>query len=74
MATLTAMRMRVTGANVADIRRCACTTGRGPRGLRAALPAWSGQRIPTGAIVMHSVQIGRPHSEHERPVSRSGWR
>ena len=26
------------------------------------------------AGVMHSVQIGRPHSEHDRPVSRSGWR
>src|SRR5207249_2908394 len=23
---------------------------------------------------MHSVQIGRPHSEQESPVSRSGWR
>jgi hypothetical protein len=23
-------------------------------------------------MLMHSVQIGRPHSEHERPVSRSG--
>src|ERR1700758_829324 len=37
-------------------------------------PAWSGQRSPTGAAVMHSVQIGRPHSEQERPVSRSGGR
>jgi hypothetical protein len=38
------------------------------------VPEWSGQRIPTGANVAQSVQIGRSHSEHERPVSRSGWR
>jgi hypothetical protein len=38
------------------------------------LPEWSGQRIPTGAIVMHSVQMGRPHSEQDRPVTRSGCR
>ena len=37
-------------------------------------PEWSGQRRPTGATVMHSVQIGRPHSEQESPVSRFGWR
>ena len=36
--------------------------------------AWSGQRRPTGAKVTQSVQIGRPHSEHDNPVSRSGWR
>ena len=30
--------------------------------------------IPTGAIVIHSVQIGRPHSEQESPVTRSGCR
>ncbi len=36
--------------------------------------AWSGQRGPTGVIRRHSVQIGRSHSVHERPVSRSGWR
>jgi hypothetical protein len=41
---------------------------------RRDAPAWSGQRIPTAAGVMHSVQMGRPHSEHESPVSRSGWR
>ena len=35
-------------------------------------PAWSGQRIPTGANVAQSAQIGRPQSEHERPVSWSG--
>ena len=34
----------------------------------------SGQRIPTGDGVMQSGQIGRPHEEHETPVSRSGCR
>ena len=34
----------------------------------------SGQRIPTGVGVMQSGQIGRPHEEHETPVSREGWR
>ncbi len=34
----------------------------------------SGQRMPTGVEVMHSVQIGRPQFEHDTPVSRSGWR
>ena len=38
------------------------------------LPECSGQRWPTGAAVMHSAQIGRPHSEHETNVSRFGWR
>jgi hypothetical protein len=37
-------------------------------------PECSGQRWPTGAGVMHSAQIGRPHSEHETNVSRSGCR
>jgi hypothetical protein len=32
----------------------------------------SGQRIPTGVGVMQSGQIGRPHDEHETPVSREG--
>ena len=36
--------------------------------------AHSGQRIPTGVGVMQSGQIGRPHDEHETPVSREGWR
>jgi hypothetical protein len=48
-------------------------TMRGARIVRVC-PAWSGQRMPTAAGVMHSVQIGRPHSEHDSPVSRSGWR
>jgi len=75
MATLIAMSARVTGAKPPAARCCARTTGRGPGSLRfLAAPACSGQRMPTGAIVMHSVQIGRPHSEQERPVSRSGWR
>ena len=38
------------------------------------LPECSGQRWPTGAGVMHSAQIGRPHSEHETNVSRLGCR
>jgi hypothetical protein len=36
--------------------------------------AHSGQRIPTGVGVMQSGHIGRPHEEHETPVSREGWR
>jgi hypothetical protein len=34
----------------------------------------SGQRMPTGVGVMQSGQIGRPHDEHETPVSRPGCR
>jgi hypothetical protein len=34
----------------------------------------SGQRIPTGVEVMHSVQIGRAQFEHDTAVSRLGWR
>jgi hypothetical protein len=34
----------------------------------------SGHRIPTGVGVMQSGQIGRPHDEHETPVSRLGCR
>ena len=44
------------------------------RATPCGLPECSGQRWPTGAGVMHSVQIGRPHSEHEMYVSRSGCR
>jgi hypothetical protein len=36
--------------------------------------AHSGQRMPTGDGVMQSGQMGRPHEEHETPVSRSGCR
>jgi len=36
--------------------------------------AQSGHRIPTGVGVMQSGQIGRPHDEHETPVTRFGWR
>jgi hypothetical protein len=36
--------------------------------------AHSGQRMPTGVGVMQSGQMGRPHEEHETPVSREGWR
>jgi hypothetical protein len=34
----------------------------------------SGQRMPTGVVVMQSGQIGRPQEEQETPVSREGWR
>jgi hypothetical protein len=36
--------------------------------------AHSGQRMPTEVGVMQSVQIGRPHDEHETPVSREECR
>jgi hypothetical protein len=36
--------------------------------------AHSGQRIPTGVVVMQSGQIGRPQLAQETPVSREGWR
>jgi hypothetical protein len=36
--------------------------------------AHSGQRIPTGVVVMQSGQIGRPQFEQATPVSREGWR
>src|SRR5579862_2656051 len=36
--------------------------------------AHSGHRMPTDVGVIQSVQIGRPHDEHETPVSRDGWR
>jgi hypothetical protein len=36
--------------------------------------AHSGQRMPTDVGVMQSGQIGRPHEEHETPVSRDGCR
>jgi hypothetical protein len=53
-----------------EVRRTICGAETGAR----RPPACSGQRIPTAAGVMHSVQIGRPHSEHESPVWRSGCR
>ena len=34
----------------------------------------SGQRMPTGVVVMQSGQIGRPQFEQETPVSRPGCR
>ncbi|HWC87741.1 MAG TPA: hypothetical protein VG388_14480 [Solirubrobacteraceae bacterium] len=37
-------------------------------------PAHAGQRIPTEVGVMQSGQMGRPHEEHDTPVSREGWR
>ena len=45
--------------------------------MRTTLVRWlahSGQRIPTGVVVMQSGQIGRPQLEQETPVSREGWR
>jgi hypothetical protein len=36
--------------------------------------AHSGQRMPTEVGVMQSGQMGRPHDEHETPVSRFGCR
>ena len=36
--------------------------------------AHSGQRMPTDVGVMQSGQMGRPHEEHETPVSRDGCR
>jgi hypothetical protein len=52
------------------------TTGRGFRDVAGPrrTPEWSGQRMPTGAKVAQSAQIGRPHSEQANPVSRSGCR
>jgi hypothetical protein len=36
--------------------------------------AHSGQRMPTGVVVMQSGQMGRPQEEHDTPVSRDGCR
>jgi hypothetical protein len=58
--------VRVTSAPWAEI----------DRGVRTLVfsRAHSGQRIPTDVGVMQSGQIGRPHEEHETPVSSEGWR
>jgi hypothetical protein len=45
--------------------------------IRTTFVRWlaqSGQRIPTGVVVMQSGQMGLPQLEHETPVSREGWR
>jgi hypothetical protein len=45
--------------------------------MRTTFVRWrehSGQRIPTGVVVMQSGQIGRPQEAHDTPVSRDGWR
>jgi len=34
----------------------------------------SGQRMPTGVVVIQSGQMGRPQLAQETPVSRLGWR
>ena len=71
MPTLITISVVVTMPGLRAVRRCALVTTRcTPFGL----PEWSGQRIPTGPNVMQSGQIGRPHSEHETPVSLSGCR
>jgi hypothetical protein len=74
---LTAIRILVTGA----LPEASATPGARRTGLGFSrvvgprrTPACSGQRIPTGANVAQSAQTGRPHSEQDSPVSRSGWR
>ncbi len=45
--------------------------------MRTTLVRWlaqSGQRIPTGVVVMQSGQMGLPQLEQETAVSREGWR
>jgi hypothetical protein len=64
----------VTGAGCRVMLPLTWRTVRAAFGFTAPTFACSGQRIPTGAWCMHSVQIGRPHSEHETRVSRSGCR
>jgi hypothetical protein len=55
-------------------------TGSLPRAIDAAVFTFvrsrehSGHRMPTEVGVMQSGQMGRPHDEHETPVSRPGWR
>jgi hypothetical protein len=66
MATLTAIRARVTHGSLGSLKP-AC-------GVRVRRPAHSGQRRPTGVWVTHSGQMGRPQLAHARPVSRAGWR
>ena len=71
-ATLIPIRVLVTSAPLPWLvaRRTPVVT----RWVPCGFPEWSGQRIPTGAKVAQSVQIGRPQSEQERPVSRFGCR
>ena len=59
------MIARVTGARLLLATRTA-------RGL--ALRTQSGHWNPTGALIMHSVQIGSPHLAHDTEASRVGWR
>ena len=59
------------------ISACVTTGADGTAGMRLTFVRsreHSGQRIPTDVGVMQSGQIGRPHDEHETPVSRDGWR
>ncbi len=64
--TLTAMSATVTVVTTVFIERTVWTFVRSLE--------HSGQRMPTGVEVMHSVQIGRPQFEHETAVSRLGCR
>ena len=45
-----------------------------PETSEQSFPAQSGQRKPTAASCMQSVQIGRPHCAHEKKVSRDACR
>ena len=73
-AAMTALLGKQKAAHLRDgapsaaqrIERIVCT--------RCFLPAQSGQRMPTGVVVMQSGQIALPQFEHETPVSRDGWR
>ncbi len=66
-ATQRPIRVKVAGASEPPGR---------PTELRTCVRwrAHSGQRMPTGVVVMQSVQIGRPQFEQETFVSRSGCR
>src|SRR5437016_1648711 len=68
-----------TSATATLIPRSAYVTTGAPgaaRKLRTGVlsRAHSGHRMPTGVVVMQSVQIGRPHEEQETAVSRLGCR
>jgi hypothetical protein len=61
-----AMMARVTGGSWLPL------VMRTARGLAAR--THSGHWNPTGALIMHSVQIGWPHLAHDTAASRVGWR
>ena len=70
--------MATSRAIVADAcRRTFATAIRRPgplRNSRRASLTHSGHWCPTGAGIMHSGQIGRPHRVQCTPVSTFGWR